>query len=236
MDIFAHRGASIYAPENTLAAFQKALEMKVDGIECDVQLTKDGVPVICHDLKIDRTSNGSGYIQDLTLTQLKQYKFYGKFKKSFPYETIPTLEEVLQLVSNHDVTLNIELKNSPFTQVYLEEKVLALVAQYNCKDKVIYSSFDHQSIKHLAILEPNARIGLIFHINLINLFDYLDNTGLNLYSIHPNYIYLTKEMIREAKKRNLKIFSYTINDSETGLHYKNLGIDGIITNDPFLLK
>lgn len=236
MDIFAHRGASTYAPENTLAAFKKALEMKADGIECDVQLSKDGVPVICHDFTIDRTSNGSGYIQDLTLAQLKQYKFYGKFKKSFPNETIPTLEEVLQLVSGHGITLNIELKFGPLPQEHLEEKVLALVAQYNYQDKVIYSSFNHQSVQRLATLEPDARIGLIFHINLISLFDYLDNTGLNLYSIHPNYIYVTKEMIIEAKERNLKVFTYTINNRKAALHYKDLGIDGIITNDPLLLK
>lgn len=236
MKIFAHRGASSYAPENTLAAFQKALEMNVDGIELDVQLSKDGVPVVCHDFTINRTSNGKGYIHDLTLAQLKSYRFYGKFKNEFPNEQIPTLEEVLQLIGNHDITLNIELKHGPFKHSNLEEKVISLVKKYNIEQGVIYSSFDHQSVERIARLAPDARLALIFHINLINVFDYVARTGLNIYSIHPNYIYVTKELLAEAKKHQIKVFSYTINDKARAQHYQALKMDGIITNNPLLLK
>lgn len=236
MKIIAHRGASSYAPENTLAAFRKALEFGVDGIELDVRLSKDGIPVICHDATINRTSNGKGYIHNLTVNELKKFRFYGTFKKEYHNEKIPTLEEVLQLVGNTPITLNIEIKNGPYMPLQLEEKVLKLVYQYDFEDRVIYSSFDHQSMAKMAQLDPRARIGLIFHMNLVNLFDYIDNTELDLYSIHPNYFYVTEDIVAVAREHNLKIFIYTVNNKTDALHYAKIGVDGLITNDPLILK
>lgn len=234
--IWAHRGASKYAPENTLAAFQKAIELGADGIELDVRLSKDNVPVVCHDPTINRTSNGKGYIHQLTLNGLKKHHFYGKFKWKFRKEKIPTLEEVLQLVQDHSIKLNIELKNGPNMPPQFEEKILSLVDKYNMEERVLYSSFDHQCIARLQTLHPEANIALIFHINLVRLFDYLDQTNLHIYSIHPNYFYVTEEIVAQAKKRNLKLFIYTVNDPRDALHYAKIGVDGLITDDPLVLK
>lgn len=235
MKIIAHRGASSYAPENTLAAFQKALDFGADGIELDVRLSKDDIPVICHDASINRTSNGKGYIHELTVAELREFHFYGKFKREFSKERIPTLEDVLKLIGDKPITLNIELKNVPYMPKNLEHKVLELVYKYNFRNRVIYSSFDHELLARLQKLDPTARIGLIFHMNLVNFFDYIDLTELDLYSIHPNYFYLTEEIVAEVKRRGIKTFIYTVNNPTDARHFASMGVDELITNNPLLL-
>lgn len=236
MDIVAHRGASGYCPENTMAAFKKAIEVNADSIELDIRLSKDGVPVICHDAKIKRTSNGTGYIHELTLEELKQYDFGSWYGAEYAEERIPTLEEVLVLLKGHDVMLNIEIKNGPVIQENIEKEMLQLVNKYDFNDRVWVSSFDHQCLKKVADLDPNIKIGFIFHLNLINLFDYIDNSGIVPYSIHPNYFYITKEMIAEAHQRNYKVFAYTIDDVAVAEQYKNMDVDGLVTNKPAAYK
>ncbi|MEI3612937.1 glycerophosphodiester phosphodiesterase [Pseudogracilibacillus sp. SO30301A] len=236
MNIIAHRGASTYAPENTLAAFQKALDQGADGIELDVRLTKDNVPVICHDATVNRTSNGKGFIHNMTLNQLKKLDFGSTFSKKFKGETIPTLDETLSLIGDKPITIHIELKNGPVIPKDLERKVLDLVYRHGVEHKVVYSSFDHVSLQRLTNIDPNAKIGLLFHINLINLFDYIQNTGLHIYSIHPNHFYVTEEMIDEAHERNIEVNIYTVNNRDQAKIYQGLGIDGLITNDPLILK
>lgn len=235
MKIIAHRGSSAYAPENTLAAFQKALEQQADAIELDVRLSKDGVPVVCHDATINRTSNGKGYIHNLTVDQLKKYDFGSSFSKKFKGETIPTLEETLSLLRNHPGTIHIELKNGPVIPKDLERNVLELVYRHHAESKVVYSSFDHMSLQRLSTIDPKANIGLLFHINLINLFDYVQNTGLNIHSIHPNHFYVTEEMIVNAHERSMEVNIYTVNNRKQAEMYEKLGVDGLITNNPLIL-
>lgn len=236
LKIIAHRGASTYAPENTLPAFKKAIEQESDAIELDVRLTKDGVPVICHDATINRTSNGKGYIHKLTIKQLKKFDFGSKFSSKFKDVTIPTLEEVLQMLQRHPITLHIELKNGPIIPKNFEQKVLEVVYQYDYERNVIYSSFDHVLLKRLSRIDPQAKIGLLFHMNLIDLFQYVDQTGLSIHSIHPNYFYVTDDMIAEANKRNICVNIYTVNSKKTALSYQEMGVNGMITNDPLILK
>lgn len=236
MKIIAHRGASIYAPENTMSAFNKAIQQKADAIELDVRLTKDGIPVVCHDATIKRTSNGKGAVHNLTLKQLKKYDFGTWFSRKYKKEQMPTLEEVLQLFKNEQLTLNIELKNNPTTLENFEEKVLKLVHKYRLNERVIYSSFDHLSIKKLFSLDNHAKVGLILHLNLVNLFTYLEQTRIDLYSIHPVYYYTTEEMVKEAHRRHLHVFTYTVDQKKLALYYKNIGVDGLITNNPLILK
>lgn len=236
MKIIAHRGASHYAPENTLAAFEKALDQKADGIELDVRLSKDGVPVVNHDATINRTSNGKGFIHLQTVDQLKKFDFGKHFSRKFRKERIATLEEVLQLVQDTDITLHIELKNGPVIPQDLESKTLALVDTYNMENKVIYSSFDHHSLQRLHKLDPRSKISLLFHMNLLNFFDYVDHTGLPIYGLHPNHFYVTEEMIAGANARKMQLNVYTVNHKKMAQHYQQFGIDGLITNDPLLLR
>lgn len=231
MELFAHRGYSSHYPENTLLAFKKALHADFDGIELDVRLSKDGVPVVIHDATIHRTSNGGKqFVHNLTLAQLKQYDFGSWLDQDFTGEKIPTLEEVLQLLQHENVTLNIELKNGPIIPKQLERKVLDLVYQYNMEDKVLYSSFDHQSLYRLYQLDQTIKAGFIFHINLINPLQYIDQLNMQAYSIHPNYFYVTEDMIKEAHKRDMKINVYTVDDMDWAKRLQKLGINGLITN------
>ena len=137
--IFAHRGASAYAPENTLEAFSMAMEQGADGIELDVQLTKDGEAVVIHDETIDRVSDGKGYVKDYTLKELKAFSF-NNHMETYAGTRIPTLQEVLELVKPGEMKVNIELKTGIFWYPDIEEKVLEIVTKNEMESRVIYSS------------------------------------------------------------------------------------------------
>ncbi|WP_066189786.1 MULTISPECIES: glycerophosphodiester phosphodiesterase [Gracilibacillus] len=236
MKIIAHRGASSDAPENTLAAFQKAIDHGADSIELDVRLTKDGVPVICHDATIKRTSDGTAAIHEANLSELKQCDFGSWFDPSFAGEEIPTLDETLRLVKDTDMDLNIEVKNSPIIHVGIEQKMIDLVHKYGMQDRVLFSSFDHQCLKRIHLLDARVKIGFILHMNLVHLFDYIKNSGIEAYSIHPHHFYTTKGMVSEAHACGIKVYPYTIDDMELAEQYLAKGVDGVITNKPLLFK
>lgn len=145
-EIWAHRGASGYCPENTLPAFEKAVEMGAQGIELDIQLTKDEKIVVIHDEWINRTSDGEGWVKDYTLEELRRYNY----NKNFPelgHVDIPTMEEVFALIRPTDLIINIELKTGIVFYDRLEERILELTKRMGMEDRVIYSSFNHYSIK-----------------------------------------------------------------------------------------
>lgn len=158
MKIWAHRGCSQRYPENTMLAFQKASEIKkLVGIELDIQLTKDNEIVVIHDERIDRTTEGVGYVKDFTLHELKKFHIY-------PNEQIPTLQEVLDLLEErlkNGLLLNIELKNSAYPYLEMEEKVLNLVAKKSIEKSIIYSSFSAKSMEKIKMLNSYAKIGIL---------------------------------------------------------------------------
>jgi len=231
MKLVAHRGFSGQYPENTMIAFEKAVEEKYDQIELDVRLSKDSVPLVIHDATINRTSNGGRkFVHDLTIEELKKYDFGSWFDRKFQGERIATLEEVLQLLEKEEISINIELKNGPIIPLNLEEEVLKLVRKYNMQDRTLYSSFDHQSVLRLYKLDPTIKVGLIFHINLVNVFDYINSLDMEVYSIHPNYFYVTEKMAIEAKKSGLKLNVYTVDDIKLARELEKIGVDSLITN------
>ncbi len=146
--IQAHRGASAYCPENTLEAFAKAMEMRADGIELDVHLSKDGEIVVAHDARLERVSNGEGFINDHTLKELKSLDF-GKLSSDGHTCRIPTLSEVFSLVKPTVITVNVELKTTERMYPELPRKLLALADEYAMGERVIYSSFNHYSLKEI---------------------------------------------------------------------------------------
>ena len=135
--VWAHRGASGYAPENTMDAFRKAIEMKADGIELDVNLTKDGEVVVIHDEVLDRVSDGTGRVQDFTCNELKKFNF-NKIHPEYEKEEIPTLEEVYQLIKPTDLTINVEMKTGNTFYPGMEDKVLELTKKYDMINAVDY--------------------------------------------------------------------------------------------------
>ena len=146
MKNFAHRGFSGKYPENTMLAFRKALECGADGIEMDVQLTKDGELVVIHDERVDRTTNGTGYVRDYTLDELRKLDASYIYSDEVGFQTIPTFDEYCQWVSGTPLVTNIELKTGVYPYPGIEDKVWPVLQRYHLEEKVIISSFNHESV------------------------------------------------------------------------------------------
>ena len=232
--VYGHRGASAYAPENTLIAFQKAIDMKADGVELDIQLTKDGEIVVIHDESIDRTSNGHGYIKDMTLAELKQYN-YNKTHPEYEHADIPTMREVFALIQPTNLIINIELKTGIFFYPSLEEKILALTKEFGMEERVIYSSFNHYSMKKIHELKPDAKVAFLYMDGPIDMPQYAKKHEMN--AIHPALYNLQYEnVVRDAKMLGLAINVWTVNDDPYIRMCANAQVDGIITNKPDLVR
>ena len=162
MKIWAHRGCSQRYPENTLLAFEKAAGIPgLTGIELDIQLTKDGYLVVCHDERVDRTTDGIGYVKDFTLEQLKRLKIEAGNGR---YEQIPTIEETLELLEDRlqkGFKINIELKNSKIPYQGMEEKIVDLVCRKDIRNNIVYSSFYAKSLEKLKALDSTAQLGIL---------------------------------------------------------------------------
>ena len=159
--VWAHRGASGYAPENTLEAFEMAVKQQADGVELDVQLTKDGELVVLHDETLDRTTDGKGFVKDYTLKEVQALKAV----KTHPeYQTgrIPMLAEVYDLLKPTGLEINVELKTGIFFYPGIEEKVLKLTKEMGMEERIWYSSFNHYSLKKVKECNPSARTGILY--------------------------------------------------------------------------
>ena len=162
MKIWAHRGCSQRYPENTLLAFEKAAAIqKLTGIELDIQLTKDGELVVIHDERIDRTTEGTGFVRDYTLSQLKKLHIYADDN---PVQSIPTMEEVFDLLETRlklGLKLNIELKNSVYPYEDMEKKIVDMVHKRGLQKAVVYSTFYAKSLEKLKMIDPDAELGML---------------------------------------------------------------------------
>lgn len=232
-EVWAHRGASgwdrQYAPENTMPAFQKALEMGADGIELDVQLTRDGEIVICHDERIDRTSRGQGYVQDYTLAELKKIDF-GKPHVEYGFVEIPTLREFFQFIKPTNLKLNIELKTGVLYYEDIEEKTYKLAEEYGLNDRIIYSSFNHYSLEKLKNICLEARIGLLMGADTVRLPDYPKLFGAE--ALHPPEWMVNKEYVEKCHAQGLKINTWTVDNPGRMQELLKMGVDAFITDCP----
>ena len=228
--IYAHRGASGYAPENTLEAFKLAIKQGAEGIELDVQLTKDGEVVVIHDETIDRVSNKTGFVKDYTLAELREFSFDNNIE-GYKNTKIPTLKEVLELLKPTNLMLNIELKTSIIWYENIEEKVLKLVYDADMKDRVIYSSFNHYSIKKIKNLDEKANTALLFGDVILYTVNYIKNA--NIPAIHPPVYQLKMDnFLDEYINSGLDIRVWTVNNPDDMQSLINKNIDAIITNYP----
>ncbi len=226
--VFAHRGASGYRPENTLESFALAAEMKADGIELDVQLTKDGEIVVIHDEKIDRTSDHKGWVKDFTLEELKSFNFCYTYEGVY---RIPTLGEVFDLIKPTGMIINIELKNSVILYPQMEEKVLALVREKGMENQVIYSSFNHYSMRHIKQLCPAAYVGFLHSDVFIDMAKYGREYGAD--ALHPGLnAAQVPAYTAQAHENGLEVNVYTINDEIYMKMAQQFRVDGIFTNYP----
>lgn len=162
MKIWAHRGCSQIYPENTLLAFEKAAAIRgLEGIELDIQLTRDGELVVIHDERVDRTTEGIGFVRDYTLSEIKRLHIYADMN---PAQKIPTMRETLDLLESamrKGLRLNIELKNSVYPYEGMEEKIVKLIESYGLEKQIVYSSFSALSLEKLRNIDPHTEIGIL---------------------------------------------------------------------------
>lgn len=230
MNIYAHRGFSGKYPENTILAFKKCLDMDIYGIELDVHKTKDGKIVVIHDEKVDRTFNGHGFVKDLTLKKLKSLNSSFEGYQNNKECKIPTLEEVLILISPTNLILNIELKTDKVNYPNIEKDVLGLILKYNMKNRVLISSFNGNSLKNFHKLDPSVKTALLCYLpinNVVNFAKFLGNSYL-----HAPLILVNESLVELCHTNLLGINIYTVNEEDDMLHCLNLNVDGIFTNYP----
>lgn len=199
MKIWAHRGCCYAWPENTLQAFKAASEYPITGIELDIQLTKDGEIIVIHDEKVDRTTDGSGYVKDFTLEEIKKLKI--ETNSMVPgekaYTEVPTMDEVLKLLKpfcvQNGLLINIELKNSVIRYEGMEEKILELVQKWELQDYIVYSSFNPESVLMIKKMMPSAKTGILAS----KLSDCLNFAKTNIVdALHPYIKMLDVEDLR----------------------------------------
>jgi glycerophosphoryl diester phosphodiesterase len=217
-----HRGAKGYEPENTLIAFQKAIDLGCDGIELDVWLTIDDQVVVIHDEKIDRTTNGKGFVNQMKLSELKTFLIDDK-------HTIPTLDEVFELINNN-IFINIELKSYETV-----EKVVELIEKYvQEKNKnynnFIISSFDWNALQQVRFLNDKIQIGVLTATDLDLAFSFAK--FIKAKTINPYFHLLNEENVAKMQEKGFEIHTWTVNEIEDIEKMKALKVDGIISDFP----
>jgi len=229
MEIWAHRGASARQPENTIAAFQAAIAGGADGVEFDVQLSADGVPVVIHDEKVDRTHQGEGWVQNYALADLQRLRSRLK-KNPDPLTTrIPTLVEVLELFVAGSQGINIELKNSVKQYKSLEAKVLQLVDEFRCADRVVLSSFNHYSLQKLREKGWTGELAAVHDGMLREPWRYFRE--LDVQAVHPpRQVLMVPGYVTRAHRAGFQVRVWTVNKPALRRRCERFGVDGIFTD------
>jgi len=230
--VIAHRGANAYAPENTLPAFEKALAMGADGVETDILLTADGHVVLSHDDTIDRCSDGSGRVDELTLAQLRERDFGAWFGEEFAGTPIPTLEEFLDVVQTADLIL-IELKSSDGD---IAAQTVQAVKERGLMDRVIFQSFNMEAIQACRDADESAYIALLYNPGgdydkavRKDAAGFCAQYGLN--ALHPQYAALSSGIVRRCAKIGVEARTWTPNDTLFLAGGSGQGAQGLITDD-----
>lgn len=236
MKVIAHRGSSQVAPENTYPAIKRALQDQADGIEIDVQLSKDQQVVVIHDEWLNRTTNGQGFVYHSTSAQLKKLDAGSWFHKKYRKTQIPLLEEVLQWVQPYPIELHIELKNNLFPYQGIEEKVIKLVSKFQLEHKVVISSFRRDSLELCKQISPTIRTGYLCWSTLAPLLENKEWEDLRLYSIHPSISLVYQDEITQLQRMGLKIYPYVIERKFELQKCLRYGVEGIFTNSPNRVK
>jgi glycerophosphoryl diester phosphodiesterase len=232
--ILAHRGASAQAPENTLVSFELAVRQMADGIELDVHLSADGVVVVTHDEDCRRVTGEPGLVREMTLADLKKRNF-AWYRPEAGFISLPTLEEVFDLISPTGLMLNIELKNSETVYPGLEEEVLRLTVCHLMQERVLLSSFNHRSIADCCRLIQErclpVRCGLLYASRLVRPWEKAREIGA--VAIHPHHTLARRaSYIEKAHLAGIAVYPWVI-DAENELEkFIELGVDAVITNVP----
>ena len=232
--IFAHRGASAHAPENTLAAFELALAESADAIELDVKLSADGHVVVIHDGTTDRTTGTHARVKDLSLADLRTLDSGSFFSEKFKKEKIPTLEEVFETLGKRTF-INVELTNYNTPRDHLVESVCTLVKKFALQDRVVFSSFFALNLSKASGFLPEVQRGLLAFNGLLGAW--ARSFGFvfgNYQALHPSLKDTTPQQVQRVHRLNRRVNVWTVNAADDMRRLFNWGVDGIFTDDPAL--
>lgn len=234
VDNVAHRGASGYAPENTIAAYDKAVEMKADYIEIDVQRSKDGELVLIHDTTVDRTTDGTGKVGELTFQQLRALDAGNWKGDSFHGEKIPTFAEILNRYHGK-IGILIELK-APELYPGIEESIAQELKTRNLdkpqNEKIIIQSFNFESVKKMNNLLPKVPMGVLTSFKAHTSEQALQDFSAYADYFNPSYSLVTKDLVDQVHNLGMKISSWTVRSHESADFLLDMGVDAIITDYP----
>lgn len=241
-NVISHRGANLVAPQNTIEAFKKSKEIGCDGFETDVHLTKDGVPVICHNFTIDETSDGTGAIKDMTFAQLREYDF-GKYKgDEFSGVKIPTLDEFLDVsaeMGDKMKVLDIEIKSERFGEagVELVKKMITAVKEHGLFDKLLVSSFDPSILVVCKKVDPKCKTGILYSPDKLlgikictHPVRFAQSIGAD--ALHPFFMCVSPSYVKRAHAAGLQVNPWTVNSESAANRLIKWGVDGLITDNP----
>ncbi len=241
--VISHRGANLEAPQNTIPAFEKSLEIGVDGFETDIHLSSDGVPVICHNYTIDETSNGKGEVKSMTLEELRSYDFGSWFNESFKGTKLPTVEEFLTLCETADIEImNIEIKPPLDGNMEIVAKTIDAVKAHGLFDKLLISSFSPDVLVECKKVDPNCKTGYlyspdrkIFYKKMI--FGYVEFAKeIKADYLHPHYFTVTKHYVKKLHENGIGVNVWTVDKPDIAKKMLSYGVDGIITNNPGMVN
>lgn len=241
--IISHRGANRRAPQNTIPAFEHSIKIGVDGFETDIHITKDGVPVVCHNYTIDETSTGKGEIRNMTLEELRKYDFGSYFHEKYAGTKLPTLEEFLALCETADIEImNIEIKPPLDGNMEIVKKTLDAVKAHDLFDRLLISSFDANVLVECKKVDPNCKTGLLycpkqkeFYTKL--LFGYVKVAKeIKADYFHPHFSSVNKRFVRRLHKIGVKVNVWTVNDEKVAKYLLKCGVDGLITDLPDVMN
>lgn len=221
---YAHRGASEYAPENTLSSFYLGLLQGANGIETDVQRTKDGILILFHDDMLERVTNSTGFISDYTFNELKRIKVYGESVSDF-YDRIVSLEEFLQRFSGYDINFAIELKSAN-----IEADTVALIKKFGIEDRTTVTSFEYDYIKNVKLYDDTIRIGWLVNSDGVAEIDKLKEIGGE--EMAPKAEMLTNESIKKIRDAGIGVRAWGVFNTAIMKKIASLEIDGMTVNFP----
>ncbi len=231
--VIAHRGDKKHAPENTLAAFNLAVEKGADAIEFDVKLSADGQVIVLHDQTVDRTTNGTGDVSRLPFTALKDLDAGIWFSEQFRGQRIPTLDEVFEKVGKR-LNMNVELTNYATPRDDLVAKVVDLVKKHNLQDRTLFSSFLSRNLRKARMLLPEVPRELLTMSGLLGFWGRTFSWRSDYYALHPTLADVNPALIDRVHATGKRIHVWTVNVEEDLLRMISLGVDGIFTDDPGL--
>lgn len=233
--IFAHRGASAYAPENTLAAFHLALRQGADGIEMDVELSADDQVVVIHDSTVDRTTEGSGLVSALPFEALRELDAGSYFDIAYQGERIPLLDEALELIGQRAFIV-VELKSQGEKSTILVEKVLAAIMRHGLENNIMISSFNPILLRQVRRIHPHIPIAqlTLYRGAGALLRSPIGRLIIDYQALHPDYRDVRRSLVERIHRYQCRVHAYTVDKADDMAALFSLGIDGIFTNDPLL--